>query len=194
MVSGGSTPVNLFKLLSKIEISWDKVIISLVDERLVSKDHKDLNEKLVRDNLLQNSAKKALFMPLVIDETDLEINLQTIKDLTKRIIQPFTVVVLGMGGDGHTASLFPESPQLERGMDMNSEESLIITDPITAPYQRISFTRKALLNTDNLFLHCYGDEKKEILTQAKKQVGITPYPIAGFLNQEVKTLEIYWAK
>lgn len=192
LVSGGSTPINMFQLLSKSEISWDKVTVSLVDERLVSKDHKDLNENLVRNNLLQNLAKNAQFVPLVIGERNSILNLEGVKKITGEKDRPFTAVVLGMGGDGHTASLFPESPQLAEGMDLESIESLILTEPITAPYQRVSFTRKALLNTKNLFLHCYGNEKKEVLDQAKKQKGLTPYPIAGFLNQEITKLKVYW--
>lgn len=191
LVSGGSTPVNLFKELSKFKINWDKVTISLVDERWVMKGHHDSNEHLVREHLIQNEAKNARFIPLLIDEADQEKNITAVRKLTESMVMPFTVVVLGMGTDGHTASLFPKSPQLEVGMNLETQEKIILTEPQTAPYSRISFTRSALLDTEYLFLHCYGAEKREILKQAKEDK--MKYPISGFIHQDKVKLDVFWA-
>lgn len=192
LVSGGSTPIQLFKELSKQEINWNKVTISLVDERLVDTSHKDSNTRLVQENLLQNKAKQAHFVPLVFG-LDKNITLEKATEAIAKIKRPFTIVVLGMGADGHTASLFPNAPQLEVGMSLQTKDDLILTEPPVAPYDRISFTRTALLNTDRLFLHCYGEEKKAILKQVEDQKGESKYPIAGFIHQDKVKLDIYWA-
>lgn len=194
LVSGGSTPVNLFKLLSNIDLDWSKVTISLVDERYVPDGHKDQNGGLVKANLLQNKAAKAQFIPLVQNAENAEVNLRQVRDDFSSDHFPLSVVILGMGTDGHTASLFPDAPELDYGMDLNSEEDLIITNPQTAPHQRITFTRRALLNTNRLILHCYGAEKALILKEADQKRDYHIYPIAAFMNQELKDLEVYWAE
>jgi 6-phosphogluconolactonase len=194
LVSGGSTPKALFNTLSQRLIDWQKVVVSLVDERFLPDGHSDQNGELVKAHLLQNEARKAEYQPMVQDAQDIDRNMQLLKTAVQRIKRPFSVVILGMGGDGHTASLFPESPQLDAGMAMDQDEDLLVTDPVTAPYQRITFTRKALLHTHRLFLHCYGEEKQQILTHALQQEGYLPYPIGGFNGQDGVELEVFWTK
>jgi 6-phosphogluconolactonase len=194
LVSGGSTPIGLFHKLSEAQINWSKVKVSLVDERFLPDGHPDQNGTMVKRKLLQNEAANATFIPLIQD-ADSEIqNLGLAADAVKTISRPFTVVILGMGSDGHTASLFPASPQLAEAMNLKGKSDLMITDPITAPYRRITFTRKALLQTKRLFLHAYGDDKQQILTSALLQTDYHPYPIGGFNNQDEVKLEVYWSK
>src|SRR5690606_5526653 len=102
-VSGGRSPVPLFERLSHEDIPWHKVAISLVDDRYVPVMHEDSNEALVRRYLLQNRASAASFTGLVGDADDIARSVQRANGLTHRI----DVAVLGMGDDGHTASLFP---------------------------------------------------------------------------------------
>ncbi len=194
LVSGGSTPKGLFQRLSKIHINWDKVKIIPVDERWVGETHPDQNGKMIRENLLQGEAAKAEFISLVCDENDASKNLKEVQKLIASIPQPFTAVVLGLGTDGHTASLFPDSEELDTGMDLNLKENILISNPKNAPHKRITFSRKALLNTKKLFLHCYGNEKQEVLTKAKKNNNYYPYPIGGFIHQDKVKLEVYWAQ
>lgn len=194
LVSGGSTPKGLFQKLSEGQIDWPKVKISLVDERFLPENHPDQNGTMVKQFLLQNKALAGSFIPLVYDSNSYVLNKNLATSAIKAIKKPFTVVVLGMGADGHTASLFPESPQLKDAMDFDCEDDLMVIDPITAPYQRITFTRKALLNTKRLFLHAYGDDKQQILTSALLQTDYHPYPIGGFNNQDDVKLEVYWTK
>lgn len=191
LVSGGSTPKGLFARLSSSDIDWSKVDITLVDERFVPDGHKDQNWTMVKELLLQDHASQANYIPLV-QSYDLDTNLEVTKVAVKKIVRPFSVVILGMGGDGHTASLFPESPQLDAGMDLNNLEDLIVTDPVTAPHQRVTFTRRALLDTSNLILHCYGEDKKKILDEAMENASYRPYPIQGFLNQDKAPIKIHW--
>ena len=193
LVSGGSTPIQLFQELSAINIDWPKVNVIPADDRFLPNEHPDQNGTLIRKHLLINKASSANFIPLIIDATDAELNLKTVINSIKKNIQPFTVVILGMGTDGHTASLFPCSKELEYGLDLNTNDDLIITNPTTAPYQRISFTRRALLNTENLYLHCYGDEKKQLLDALDLNSEKT-YPIKAFIAQKNIKLELFWNK
>ncbi len=194
LVSGGSTPVNLFKSLSNVQFDWSKVTVSLVDERFVPDGHTDQNGELVKANLLQNKAAKAQFIPLVQNAENAEDNLQRVKDAFSTDHFPLSVVILGMGTDGHTASLFPDAPELDYGMNLTTKESLIITNPQAAPHQRISFTRRALLNTNRLILHCYGQEKALILKEAEKNQDYHIYPIVAFIGQDIIDLEVYWTE
>jgi len=194
LVSGGSTPLNLFKLLSNADIEWSKVTVSLVDERFVPDGHKDQNGELVKANLLQNKALKAQFIPLVQNAEDATSNLDQVRSSFSSNHFPLSVVILGMGTDGHTASLFPDAPELDEGMDLNQSEWLMITNPKVAPHQRITFTRKALLNTNRLILHCYGQEKALILKEAEQKLDYHIYPIAAFMGQDMIDLEVYWTE
>ena len=193
LVSGGSTPVQLFQKLSTQNINWSKVNVIPVDERFLPDSNPDQNGHLINQHLLQNKAKVANFQPLVLNSKDAELNLSLVKSSIEKILQPFTVVILGMGTDGHTASLFPCSAELGHGLDLSNNDDLIITNPISAPYQRISFTRKALLNTENLYLHCYGEEKKRILDTLEFNSEKT-YPIKSFIAQRTIKPEIFWSK
>ncbi len=194
LVSGGSTPVNLFKLLSETELDWTKVTVSLVDERFVPNGHPDQNGGLVKKHLLTNKAAKATFIPLVIDAANAEQNLQCVRDAFSSEPFPVSAVILGMGTDGHTASLFPDAAELEQGMNINGEEKLIITNPQSAPHQRITFTRPAIMDANRLFLHCYGQEKQLILKKAEEKRDYHTYPIAAFLGNTSKKLEVFWAE
>ena len=193
LVSGGSTPIHLFHLLSTKNIDWNKVTVVPVDDRFLPDGHPDQNGTLIKERLLINNASKANFIPLVVNSTDAQLNLELVENTIAKIVRPFTVVILGMGADGHTASLFPSCKELQLGLNLNNTDSLIITNPTTAPYQRISFTRRALLNTENLYLHCYGEEKKEILDALEVSTE-KEYPIKAFINQNNIKPEIFWSK
>jgi len=194
LVSGGSTPKGLFERLSGADLDWSNVVVSLVDERYVPDGHADQNGGMVKELLLKDKASKAKFIPLVQDSEDIERNLRLSKQAVEELPRPFTVVLLGMGGDGHTASLFPESPQLDDGMDVQNERVLMITDPVTAQHRRITFTRRALLDASHLILHCYGSDKKSILDEAMELELYRPYPIQGFLHQKQAPIEIHWTE
>lgn len=194
LVSGGSTPKNLFYKLSQSVLPWEKVKIGLVDDRFLPESHTDSNAKLVKQNLLVNEAARATFIPLVLDSSNFEENVTLAADKVEEIKRPFTVVILGMGGDSHTASLFPKAEALAKGMDKTNKDDLIGVIPPEAPYRRVSFTRSALLNTENLFLHIYGADKKEVFETSKASGDELKHPIAGFINQPEKELELFWAE
>ena len=125
VLSGGRTPMGFFHQLSQQVLDWSKVTVTLADERWVNADHKDSNEKLVKENLLINEAHCAKFLSLknsaetaVSGEAELEAELSKYGQ--------FTVVILGMGDDGHTASLFPGADALFAGLALEFSEEAVL--------------------------------------------------------------------
>jgi len=154
-LAGGSTPAPVYERLSRTIIAWEKVTVLLTDERQVAPDHADSNERMLRETLFQNHAAAAQFAPM-----------QEALILRHR---PFDGVLLGMGEDGHFASLFPGSPVLARGLDVTSDQDVLDVpagDP--APAQpRYSLTLHALCGAGAVILLITGDAKRAVLDRAR---------------------------
>lgn len=192
VVSGGRTPLGFFHTLSQQSLDWSKVIVTLADERWVEADHKDSNEKLVRENLLINNANQAQFLAL---KNTAETASEGCAELENSLsgMDAFTVVILGMGDDGHTASLFPSTPTLATGLDMDSGLNCVAVTPLDAPHERMSLTLPRLLNCDYLAVHISGASKQRVLQQAGAGTSVTELPIRSILQQEISPVTIYWA-
>ena len=193
LVSGGSTPKPLFEKLRETSLDWEKVSIGLCDERWISSGHEESNENLVKTHLLQAKASKATFIGMYREGTesqDAEINCEK---KMKEALLPFDVLILGMGSDGHTASLFPENVKLEKAFDLNNEALCIAIEPRTAPYMRMSLTRQAILSAAHIYLHFEGLEKLAVYEEAIAGEDMYKMPIRSVLNQEFKDVEVYYA-
>jgi 6-phosphogluconolactonase len=188
MVSGGSTPLGLFKKLSEQQLNWSKVHIGLVDERWVAPDHADSNEKLLRKYLLKNQACAAKFQGL---KTAADTPEQGITTLLHTIPSPITTIVLGMGDDGHTASWFPGAKQLDRLY--SSADALGFCLPPVAPHPRATLTLSAVLASEQLILHITGDKKRSVFENALIEHDPRRFPICAVLNQYKTPLSIYWS-
>jgi 6-phosphogluconolactonase len=196
-VSGGSTPVQLFKRLSSIDLPWQNIAITLVDERWVAPDDAASNEHLVTTHLLQNRAAAATFTGMKNHaKTASEGEAECERELQK-IPRPFDVLLLGMGQDGHTASLFPGAARLPRATDLNSGKICMGIAPITAPHERMTLTLPAILDSKQIVLHITGENKKEVLEQALAKGPAEEMPIRFILQhltQKQKAMfSIYWA-
>lgn len=197
-VSGGSTPVQLFKSLSKADLPWQNVDICLVDERWVDPSDPDSNENLVKTELLQNRAAGATFSGMKNSaKTATEGEAECSRQLQK-LQRPFDVLILGMGGDGHTASLFPGAAKLPQATDMNSGKICMGIAPVTAPHERMTLTLPAVLDSKQIFLHITGQNKKEVLEKALGDGPAEEMPIRFILQHQINKLTknfcIYWAK
>ncbi|QFU77412.1 6-phosphogluconolactonase [Halioglobus maricola] len=188
-VSGGSTPKAMFAALAQIELAWEQVFITLVDERWVAPEHDDSNERLVRENLLQGPAAKARFAGLKASPADANEGLAEVTARLGKFPLPFSCVVLGMGGDGHTASWFPQANNLAELLDPAGTAILGSCDPVTAPHQRITLTLPVVLAANEIVLHITGDEKATVLAEAAEQ----HYPIAAVSEQSTNPVSIWWA-
>lgn len=193
VVSGGRTPMGFFHLLSQQILDWSKVSITLADERWVDADHADSNEKLVRANLLINEAHQATFIGLKNSAVDAIVG-ESEAEQALAAVGKFTVLILGMGDDGHTASLFPGADALAMGLDMDSGRTCIGVTPTAAPHQRISMTLPRLLDSQQVIIHISGAGKQRVLEQAQAGNDIEALPIRAILNQQQAPLAIYWAK
>ena len=193
-VSGGRTPTALFHLLAEKTIDWSKVNVVLADERWVKTSSKDSNEKLVRETLLQSHAAQANFISLKQDE---ELSPEVLERTEAQIREagafPFDVLTLGLGEDGHTASLFPCSAEIYDVMAPHNEHLLRQVSPQTAPYDRVTFTLAALLQSKKVFLHVVGSSKLDVLKQAEAGENPMEMPIRALLQDSELDMEIYWA-
>ena len=171
VVSGGNSPVEIFHCLNDMPIPWSKIEIILGDDRLVDSTNADSNERLIFDNLMINRASKARYISLINPEL-------SPSDLT----YPFDVVLLGMGMDGHFASLFPDLLMNTDLFDINAEQDFYESDfPLGNPsYRRITMTLSMLLNTERCILLVSSDSKRMVLDQAKEDKS---FPVHYLLNQ-----------
>lgn len=193
LVSGGSTPKPLFKKLRETPLAWEKVSIGLCDERWVPSSNEESNENLVKTYLLQDKASKAKFIGMYNEEMDVETAEKSCSQKMKQALFPFDVLVLGMGNDAHTASLFPENVKLEKAFDLDNEDLCIAIEPMTAPYMRLSLTRSAILSANTLYLHFEGKEKLAVYEEAIAGDDMYKMPIRSVLNQDIKDVEVYYA-
>ena len=191
LVSGGSTPKPLFEKLSSFDIPWEKVKIALCDERWIDKNHKDSNEKLVRDSLLVNFAAKAQFISMYQEYLDIEDAQDVCSDIYEKELFPFDVLILGMGNDGHTASLFPNNIKLKEALE-TTKGFCICMKPDTAPYERMSLTKTAILSATNIYLHFEGVEKQNVYKKVLEGASSNDMPVSAILNQDKKKIEVYY--
>ncbi len=161
VVSGGSTPKPLFEHLSRRPLAWGNVRVTLADERWVPADHEDSNERLIRRCLLVEEAAAATLIGLKTSDATPEEGCRACEQALAGIPRPFDVVILGMGGDGHTASLFPGAPELPAGLDLSSRRTCLAIRPPEAPQPRMSLTLAALVDSRRLVLHVTGEEKTD---------------------------------
>ena len=192
-VSGGSTPKPLFERLSRLDIPWEHVTISLVDERWVDAADKDSNEHLVRAHLLKNRAAKATFIGMKNEALTAVAGVQQCERRLRQVPPPFDLVILGMGNDGHTASLFPGARQLAAATAMDSGKICMAVTPPAASHDRMTLTLPAILAANRIFLLIVGAEKLKILKQALATGLPEAMPIRFILRQEQVPVTIYHA-
>lgn len=193
VVSGGSTPGPLFEALSRISLPWEKVWVTLADERWVAADDEASNERLVRRSLLVGEAARARFVGLKNAAPTPEAGRETCEAALAAVPRPFDVVVLGMGDDGHTASLFPGTPELAAGLDAATDRWCLPVRPRTAPHPRMSLTLAAILASRRLVVHITGGAKWEVYREAREPGAADEVPIRAVLASGHRALGVYWA-
>jgi 6-phosphogluconolactonase len=192
-VSGGSTPKHFFEQLSRQKLDWAKVSITLVDERWVPESSERSNARLVKSMLLQHEASAAQFIPLYANAPTPEAGLPAVKARVASLPFPFDVVILGMGGDGHTASFFPGGDRLSEALDLKSGLLVVPMRAKGAEEPRITFSLPALLDTHALYLHIEGDAKRDVLNEARTGAGKgADYPVRAVLTQQRTPIAVYW--
>lgn len=190
VVSGGSTPKPLFEYLSRQSLDWSKVIVTLADERCVSPNSDQSNARLVRENLLKNRASNARFVLLHDDSVGLETSAE-LANASMGKLPRFDCVILGMGNDGHTASIFPKASGRDQALDLKNPANAMLIDPITVTPLRITQTARRLLDIRWMVLHITGEEKALLLDQILEDPDPKKWPISFFLTQTKTPFSVY---
>jgi 6-phosphogluconolactonase len=193
VVSGGRTPVKLFEQLSAEKVDWSKIWVTLADERWVETTAEASNERLVREKLLVGSASAAHFVGLKNPAPTPEAGADWATRALTRVPHPFDVVVLGMGEDGHTASLFPSSMALARALDPVAAPACIAINALVAPHARVSLNLAALLDSRRIVLHVEGDTKWQVYQRARTPGTTAELPVRAILHQKEVPVDVYWS-
>ncbi|MBX8554664.1 6-phosphogluconolactonase [Pseudomonas cichorii] len=188
VVSGGRSPVAFFQSLAEKPVDWSRVVISLADERWVPVEHADSNAGLLQRHLLQGPVAEAKFIGLYTPAESLEEAALAADEILAQL-PAIDVLILGMGDDGHTASLFPGSPNLEQALSLDDERRCLPMLAPSVPHQRLTLTRRLLASARHPILSVSGQAKLDTLRTALAGDDIAQLPVRAFLNS---TLEIYW--
>ncbi|WP_425432872.1 6-phosphogluconolactonase [Halomonas denitrificans] len=188
VVSGGSTPVPFFEALASMALPWSRIEVTLADERWVEASADDSNARLVRDHLLQGPAAEARFVPLTSAAATPEEGAAEVGERIAALAWPASAVILGMGDDGHTASLFPDSRELE--LALSTAAPVVAVRTPSQPQPRITLSADRLHQARRHFLHIAGEGKRSVLAHALGGDDTRTLPIRAFL---ACPLGIYWA-
>lgn len=194
-VSGGRSPIAFFQALSQQDLDWQRVKIGLVDERLVLVSHADSNSALVREYLLCQNAAQAAWLPMVDNNADAAAltNREAVLNFARAHYHQPDIAVLGMGTDGHTASLFPDSAALADGLNPDNPQRLIQVTPPAAAHERLSMTLSAIQAAAFVFLAIGGAEKRAVFELAARQAD-NRYPVSHILNSPRINCHVYYAQ
>jgi 6-phosphogluconolactonase len=193
LVSGGHSPAQLFDALSTQELDWSRVSVALADERWVDPGEVGSNEWLVRGRLLREKAAAAQFTGLKNSASTPLLGAGAAWDAIAKVPRPFDVTVLGMGDDGHTASLIPGSPKLREALDPSAPPACVAMRSRTAPHERLSLNLSALLGSAHISVLILGEQKLRIYRTACSGRSVEEMPIRGILHQERVPVEVTWA-
>lgn len=191
VVSGGSTPVHCFEALARTPLAWPRVSVFMSDERCVPSDHADSNEAMIRRTLLTGQAADAELVPVYRQGLDVDGMCSALDRRLAAESVPFSAVLLGMGADGHFASLFPDFEALETGLDLENGGRCLPVSTVASPHPRISLTLASLVRTHELILLAFGEAKRSVLEDAARGRG--DYPVQALLAQDRTPVRIAWA-
>ena len=198
-VSGGRTPKKLFEALSHNKrIDWSTVTLAATDERWVPSAHDASNARFIRQNLMQNAARKAHLFAYYQQDLSLEDAAHKHEARVAKLLALKPPMVLGMGEDGHTASLFPNiDPSYlstaQAMLDFKAQRLLGSTEPQNAPYARLSLSAAAIAQAKPLYLHIEGSQKQKIFNAALKVQDYNTCPVAAFIQHPTLYLKIYYS-
>ncbi len=189
VVSGGTSPVECFAALAAADLEWQRVQVALSDERWVPPEHDDSNEKLVRESLLVGAAAAATLLPVYAEGVSPQERCDELQDPLP--VLPFACSLIGIGVDGHFASLFPDAENLEQGMDVEAGRLYMPVVTAASPHVRISMTLAAISRSDEIVLLFFGDDKLAVYKEA--QAMSNGYPLSRLLRQKRAPVRLFWA-
>ena len=195
VVSGGTTPEALFADLSNRDLPWDKVWITISDERWIAPSEDGSNEKMVRAKLLRGKAAAAHFVSLKTDDAQPQGGQAVVEARIAAMPKPFDVLLVGVGNDGHIASLYPDAPELKTILDTKAPALVhaVHAQSAAATGDRITLTLRAILDSKWIVILIKGDEKMKTYTMAKSGSDMSKMPVRALLTQSVVPVETFWS-
>jgi 6-phosphogluconolactonase len=186
-VPGGTSPGPVFDILSGVDLDWSRVAVMLNDERWVDETSPRSNTALLKARLLRGPAAAARLVPLYAPAPNPEDRLEALSDGVRAHL-PITVLLLGMGTDMHTASLFPGADRLAQAMAPDAPP-LMALRAAAAGEPRITLTAPVLRDAMHIHILITGAEKRAALDRAR---GLPPLeaPVRAFLD----TATVHWAE
>ncbi len=170
VISGGGTPIRAIERLSGEPLPWARITVTLSDERWLPPEHEDSNERMIREHLLRGPGADAELLPLYAADQTPGSQAEILDGVLRLLPIPFACSLLGMGEDGHFASLFPDAGNLAEGVDVDGDRLAIPVETAASPYPRISLTLSALSRSDTIVLLIYGEKKLAVLERALSRV------------------------
>lgn len=198
LVSGGSSPEPLYRQMADTDFAWENISVALVDERWVACDHPKSNEAFVRRTLLTNKAASANFVSMKNDAASAAEGAGGCNQAYTQLPQPWSLCLLGMGSDGHTASLFPYAQGLEEALATEAAPACVsimakpseVTGDIT---ERMSLSLAGILKAERIALIITGEEKRQVYQQAMAGDDTAEMPVRAVLRQQKVPVDVYWA-
>lgn len=186
-LAGGRTPLPAYVLLAAADLDWDRVTLVPTDERCVPHAHPDCNARALQEAFA--AASNVTIDALTVADGDPARSLAHAQRLlAPRHGQPFDAVVLGMGADAHTASLFPGADGVGAALDPDGSADAchVVPDPLPpeAPFERISLTAPRLLRARQVLLAVTGQAKQQVLRRAQAGADPAVMPIAAILRAD----------
>jgi 6-phosphogluconolactonase len=192
VVSGGRSPTLMFAHLAHHGLDWTRVRITLADERWVDSDDPASNEGLLRATLLRGMAAQARFLGLKNAAATPADGAAQAWAAIGAMPRPFDVIVLGMGDDGHTASLFPGSAGLAAALDEGAPAGCLEMRSPGAPHARLSLNLAALLDSRRIYVQIRGAQKWQVYQRARVAGDVAELPIRAILRQSRVPVDVYW--
>ena len=199
VVPGGTTPAPVFDLLSRQELPWNDISILPSDERWIDVSNPQSNQNLIEHKLLVNHAASARFIGLKNSAVTAAEGESLVEQNLANVNQPFTVTLLGMGNDGHFASLFPGIPVIEQALDLEQDKNCLAINAegceVAGEYtERMSLTLAALVNSSLIIILITGEQKLDVVRSAAECTDQIDKPVSALLAQSKTPVEIYWAE
>lgn len=189
VVCGGRSPVVLFHALAAESLAWARVTVLPSDERWVAPDHPDSNEAMIRRELLTGAAAEARLISLYRDTDAPGQAIADVSRVLQDVPKPLDVVLLGMGDDGHTASLFPHDPHIAAHL----ETCAPCLDAEVGPPPRLSLSLAYLGDARSIDILMFGDDKRRVFNTAEQAGAVTEYPVRGVLHDAAPIAQAHWA-